>query len=266
MAVEPGRSGKTTHRRQAFRPEIRNNPSWLLQPTGGLHDVATDTCGAEQVVTGSFVDLPPVAHRKFRANGKTCRTGVSTMLSRRRFAGLAAASPPRRRAARPWSVARERHLRHELAGASGAWRLLPGRRRRHLPQARPRRAHRARRASGEQPDAAAQSAASTSTMGGNMLQAFSACVLENIPTIVVAASFQKEPQVAHRSSERRLRNLRGPEEVERHLCVPRKDSPRSTKWMKSEHGFREELTKPYTFSPAPFLANKKAVMQGLSLL
>jgi hypothetical protein len=33
-------------------------------------------------------------------------------------------------------------------------------------------------------------------------------------------------------------------------------------WMKTEHGFREEQTKPYTFNPAPFLANKKAVQQG----
>src|SRR6187549_1987692 len=31
-------------------------------------------------------------------------------------------------------------------------------------------------------------------MGGNMLQSFSA-VAENIPTVVVAAAFQKEPQV-----------------------------------------------------------------------
>ncbi|MGL5116775.1 MAG: ABC transporter substrate-binding protein, partial [Beijerinckiaceae bacterium] len=33
-------------------------------------------------------------------------------------------------------------------------------------------------------------------------------------------------------------------------------------WMRSEHGFREEQVKPYTFNAAPFLANRKAVMQG----
>ena len=34
-------------------------------------------------------------------------------------------------------------------------------------------------------------------------------------------------------------------------------------WMRSQHGFREEQVKPYNFSLAPFLANKKSVQQGL---
>ena len=52
-------------------------------------------------------------------------------------------------------------------------------------------------------------------MGGNMLQAFSA-VEENIPTLVVAAIFQKEPQVLLAHPGQGFDTLRGPQEVERH--------------------------------------------------
>ncbi len=44
-------------------------------------------------------------------------------------------------------------------------------------------------------------------MGGNMIQAFSA-VEQNIPTVVVAAFFQKDPQMRHVASGGRARHLR----------------------------------------------------------
>ncbi len=97
-------------------------------------------------------------------------------------------------------------------------------------------------------------------MGGNMLQAFSA-VQENIPTIVVAASFQKEPQVliAHPGEGfDTFADLKKSNDI----YISKEGLASFYQWMRSEHGFREEQTKPYTFSPAPFLANKKAVMQG----
>jgi NitT/TauT family transport system substrate-binding protein len=97
-------------------------------------------------------------------------------------------------------------------------------------------------------------------MGGNMLQAFSA-VQENIPTLAVAASFQKEPQVliAHPNEGfDSFADLRKSNDI----LVSKEGLASFYQWMKSEHGFREEQTKPYTFNPAPFLANKKAVMQG----
>ncbi len=97
-------------------------------------------------------------------------------------------------------------------------------------------------------------------MGGNMLQAFSA-VQENIPTVVVGASFQKEPQVliAHPGEGfESFADLKKSNDI----YVSKEGLASFYQWMKSEHGFREEQTKPYTFSPAPFLANKKAVMQG----
>jgi NitT/TauT family transport system substrate-binding protein len=97
-------------------------------------------------------------------------------------------------------------------------------------------------------------------MGGNMLQAFSA-VQENIPTVVVAASFQKEPQVliAHPGEGfETFADLKKSNDI----FVSKDGLASYFQWMRTEHGFKEEQTKPYTFSPAPFLANKKSVMQG----
>ncbi len=97
-------------------------------------------------------------------------------------------------------------------------------------------------------------------MGGNMVQAFSA-VEENIPTLVVAAHFQKDPQVliAHpgQGFDRFVDLKNSPE-----ILVGKEGLASFYQWMKSEFGFREEQTKPYTFNPAPFIANKRAAQQG----
>ena len=47
--------------------------------------------------------------------------------------------------------ARQGVVRHQLGGAGRAWRLLSGRRRRHLQEVRPRRHHRSRRTERQQP-------------------------------------------------------------------------------------------------------------------
>jgi NitT/TauT family transport system substrate-binding protein len=97
-------------------------------------------------------------------------------------------------------------------------------------------------------------------MGGNMVQAFSA-VQENIPTLVVAATFQKDPQVliAHPGQGfDRFEDLKKSNDI----LVSKEGLATYYQWMKTEFGFREEQTKPYTFNAAPFLANKRAVMQG----
>jgi NitT/TauT family transport system substrate-binding protein len=97
-------------------------------------------------------------------------------------------------------------------------------------------------------------------MGGNMIQAFSA-VQENIPTLAVAAIFQKDPQViiAHPGQGfDKFADMKNSNDI----LVSKEGLASFFQWMKTEHGFREEQTKPYTFNPAPFLANKKAVQQG----
>ncbi len=52
-------------------------------------------------------------------------------------------------------------------------------------------------------------------MGGNMVQALSA-VEENIPTLVVAAHFQKDPQILMSHPGQGYGHVSGPQEVERH--------------------------------------------------
>ncbi len=97
-------------------------------------------------------------------------------------------------------------------------------------------------------------------MGGNMVQAFSA-VQENIPTLVVAATFQKDPQVLIAHPDQgfdRFEDLKKSNDI----LVSKEGLATYFQWMKTEFGFREEQTKPYTFNAAPFLANKRAVMQG----
>ncbi len=95
-------------------------------------------------------------------------------------------------------------------------------------------------------------------MGGDLLQAFSAAQ-ENIPVVNVAAIFQKHPQVivAHpgeAESWDELKNLT--------LLIGDNGFQSYYQWMIKAHGFTAEQRKPYTFNPAPFLADKKVGMQG----
>lgn len=96
-------------------------------------------------------------------------------------------------------------------------------------------------------------------MGGNLIQAFSA-LEQDIPTLVVAAMFQKEPQVmlAHPDQGvQRFEDLRGAT-----LFLSKQTVASTFQWMKSEWGFRDEQVKPYAFSVAPFLADKRSAQQG----
>jgi NitT/TauT family transport system substrate-binding protein len=96
-------------------------------------------------------------------------------------------------------------------------------------------------------------------MGANMIQAFSA-IEENIPTIVIAAIFQKEPQVL---LTRPGVGLDKWDDLKKATIFVSKEGLASYfQWMKAEFGFREEQTKPYTFNAAPFLADKNSAMQG----
>lgn len=97
-------------------------------------------------------------------------------------------------------------------------------------------------------------------MGGNMLQAFSA-VEQSIPTIVVAATFQKEPQVLIAHPDQGLEKFEDLKKLST-IFVGKEGLATFYQWMKAEFGFKEEQTKPYTFSAAPFLVDKKSAMQG----
>ena len=96
-------------------------------------------------------------------------------------------------------------------------------------------------------------------LGGNMLQAFSA-VDQNIPTMVVAAIFQKEPQCILTHPGQGLDTWDSLKSI--NLLIGKGGFASFFQWMKSEHGFKEEKVKPYTFSAAPFLADKRIGQQG----
>ncbi|MEM8823490.1 MAG: ABC transporter substrate-binding protein [Pseudomonadota bacterium] len=94
-------------------------------------------------------------------------------------------------------------------------------------------------------------------MGGDMLQAFNA-VKEDIPVVAVAAIFQKHPQVivAHPDVES------WEELKERTLLIGDNGFSSYYQWMIAAHGFTAEQRQPYTFNPAPFIADTSVAMQG----
>ncbi len=95
-------------------------------------------------------------------------------------------------------------------------------------------------------------------MGGDLLQAFNA-VAENIPVVAVMATFQKHPQViishpGEADSWEELKDLT--------LLIGDNGFTSYYQWMIAAHGFTVEQREPYTFNPAPFLADKRKGMQG----
>jgi len=96
-------------------------------------------------------------------------------------------------------------------------------------------------------------------MGGNMLQAFSA-VENDIPTIAVAAIFQKEPQVIITHPGQGLDSFDSLKTID--LLIGADGLASFYQWMVSEHGFSEEQVKPYTYNMAPFLSDKRLGQQG----
>lgn len=97
-------------------------------------------------------------------------------------------------------------------------------------------------------------------MGGNMIQSFSS-VSEGIPTIVVAAIFQKEPQILMSHPGVGMDTFEDLKKSQ-NILVGKEGMATFYQWMKSAYGFTEEQTKPYNFNPAPFIADKMAVQQG----
>jgi NitT/TauT family transport system substrate-binding protein len=100
-------------------------------------------------------------------------------------------------------------------------------------------------------------------MTGNLLHSFDN-VKNKVPTVVVAAMFQKDPQalIAHPGQ--------GYEKFENLKSAPvawiAKDGQFSWwQWLKTVHGFKDEALKPYNYNLGPFLANPKAIQQGYSV-
>ena len=96
-------------------------------------------------------------------------------------------------------------------------------------------------------------------MGGNLLQAFDA-VKQKVPTLIVAAHFQRDPQgiMAHPGGYESFDTLKKAPVI----LVSAYGVTSFFQWMKQAHGFREEQVRPYQFSLAPFLVNKNWAVQA----
>src|SRR5262245_57074875 len=96
-------------------------------------------------------------------------------------------------------------------------------------------------------------------MSANTLQSFDA-VEQNIPTLAVAAMFQKEPQVLIAHPDQGIEKF---EDLKRlTLFISKEGIASYFQWLKADYGFDESKVKPYTFNPQPFLADKRSAMQG----
>jgi NitT/TauT family transport system substrate-binding protein len=96
-------------------------------------------------------------------------------------------------------------------------------------------------------------------MSANTLQSFDA-VEQSIPTLVVAAMFQKDPQVLLAHPDQGIRTFEDLKKLT--LFVSREGLASYFQWLKADFGFNEALVKPYTSNPQPFLADKRSAMQG----
>ncbi|MER8368209.1 ABC transporter substrate-binding protein [Mesorhizobium sp. M0991] len=97
-------------------------------------------------------------------------------------------------------------------------------------------------------------------MGGNLLSAFDA-VQQGIPMLVVAADFQKDPQVIMSHPGQGLDKWEDLKNADQYILG---DEGAQTffQWMVTDLGFDAAKRVPYTFNPAPFIANKKSIQQG----
>jgi NitT/TauT family transport system substrate-binding protein len=96
-------------------------------------------------------------------------------------------------------------------------------------------------------------------MGGGLFNAFN-YVQNDIPMVVVAASFQKDPQILMAHPDQGFETLA---DLKGHPILISQDARTGYwEWLKRAYGFTDDQIRPYTFNPAPFLADKSAIQQG----
>jgi NitT/TauT family transport system substrate-binding protein len=96
-------------------------------------------------------------------------------------------------------------------------------------------------------------------LSANTLEGFDA-VAQNLPTIEVAALFQKDPQVLIAHPGMGIDKLRDLKNLT--LFISQEGVASYYQWLKADYGFTDSQVKPYTFNPQPFLADKHSAMQG----
>ncbi len=100
-------------------------------------------------------------------------------------------------------------------------------------------------------------------IAGNLLHAFDN-VRNGVPTVVVAAIFQKDPQALIAHPGHGYEDFAALRDAP--VVLVAKDAQFTWwQWLKARHGFRDEQLRPYNFSLSAFLANPRAVQQGYSV-
>jgi NitT/TauT family transport system substrate-binding protein len=97
-------------------------------------------------------------------------------------------------------------------------------------------------------------------MGGDLLSAFDA-VQQNIPLRVVAASFQKGPQVLMTHPGQGLDKWEDLKNADQFI-ISDEGVQTYFQWLVTDFGWDSAKRVPYTFNPAPFIANPKSIQQG----
>jgi NitT/TauT family transport system substrate-binding protein len=96
-------------------------------------------------------------------------------------------------------------------------------------------------------------------LSANSLEGFDA-VAQDLPTVDVAAFFQKDPQVLIAHPGRGIDTLADLKNLT--LYISQEGVASYYQWLKADYGFKDSQVKPYTFNPQPFLADKHSAMQG----
>jgi NitT/TauT family transport system substrate-binding protein len=85
-------------------------------------------------------------------------------------------------------------------------------------------------------------------LAANTLEGFDA-VAQNIPTVEVAALFQKDPQVLIAHPGEGVEKLADLKTLT--LFVSQEGTASYFQWLKADYGFSDAKVKPYTFNPQP---------------
>jgi NitT/TauT family transport system substrate-binding protein len=96
-------------------------------------------------------------------------------------------------------------------------------------------------------------------MGGNLFGQFN-YTQANVPMVTIAAIFQKEPQVLLAHPNTGVQELADLDE--KTFFISNDGRQTYWLWLKQVYGFADDQVKPYTFNPAPFLADSNTVQQG----
>jgi NitT/TauT family transport system substrate-binding protein len=96
-------------------------------------------------------------------------------------------------------------------------------------------------------------------MGSNSFIALN-LVAEGAPVKAVAAFFQKDPQVLLAHPDPALRSIA--DLAGRPFLLADASITAFWVWLKAKYGFTDDQVRKYTFNPAPFIADERAVQQG----